>query len=288
MKTGEVPEVPEVQVGQRWAYRARRIDELVEVEVAKLGTQKPARVRVRFVEERFEGRQEWVPPSRLRVHWSAVEGFRHREALWDRMDELGIGDDPRFRAAEEVYENLIDEAVSNLHYREMGACRVRDSQRLADLTGLDPQLWLACPDAFREGSDLVVPWTITEQIVQSVANRNPRPLLEIIEKEEAKAQRDAIHGRRYAGRGSRPGYEISPDICVEVDDELGKPRRAVLRRWCGAEAADRFDELKALRVEIHRVGLVAEAAIAELRAAGRKQAAEQLARKLGTRVEELR
>jgi hypothetical protein len=44
-------------------YRARQIEDVVEVEVLKIGTQRPARVLVRFVDERFEGRQEWVPPA---------------------------------------------------------------------------------------------------------------------------------------------------------------------------------------------------------------------------------
>ena len=283
-----MPEAPEVQPGERWAYRARRIDDLVEVEVVKLGTQKPARVQVRFVDERFEGRQEWVPPARLKVHWSGVDAFRHREALWDRIDELGIGDDPDYWAADEVFRALIGEGVARLEYREAGACRVTDSDQLAELTGLDPQFWLACPDAFRDGADLVVPWPITEQLVQAAASRNPNPVLEAVEQEEAEARRDVIHGRHYAGRGSRPGYDISPETCAKVDNEYGKPKRALLRRWCGADAADRFDELAALRVEIHRVGLVAEEAISELRAAGRKQVADQLARQLGIRVEDLR
>ncbi len=283
-----MPEAPEVQPGERWAYRARRIDDLVEIEVIKLGTQKPARVQVRFVDERFEGRQEWVPPARLKVRWSGVEAFRHREGLWDRIDELGIGDDPKYWAADEVFRALVDEDVARLEYGEAGACRVTDSDRLAKLTGLDPQLWLACPDAFRESADLVVPWPIIEQLVQAAASRNPNPILELVEQEEAKTRREAIHGSYYAGRGSRPGYEFSADTCSRVDNEYGKPKRALLRRWCGAEATDRFDELAALRVEIHRVGLVAEEAISELRAAGRKQVAEQLARKLGMRVEDLR
>ncbi|MGB7871480.1 MAG: hypothetical protein WBM01_24985 [Mycobacterium sp.] len=53
----------------------------------KLGTQRPARVLVRFVDERFEGRQEWVPPARLKVSWAAVGVFREREARWDRIDK---------------------------------------------------------------------------------------------------------------------------------------------------------------------------------------------------------
>jgi hypothetical protein len=54
----------EPQLAESWAYRARQVDDVVAVEVMKLGTQRPARVLVRFVDERFEGRQEWVPPAR--------------------------------------------------------------------------------------------------------------------------------------------------------------------------------------------------------------------------------
>ncbi|MCW2659268.1 MAG: hypothetical protein JWP83_420 [Mycobacterium sp.] len=106
------------QVGESWAYRARPIDDVVEVEVLKLGTQRPPRLLVRFVDERFEGRQEWVSPARLKVRWAAVDGFREHEARWNRIDELGIGDDPVGRAAEVVFETLIDHDVARMEHRE--------------------------------------------------------------------------------------------------------------------------------------------------------------------------
>ena len=56
-----------VIIGESWAYRARSIDQLVEVEVLRIGTSKPARVLVRFVADEFEGRRDWVPPARLKV-----------------------------------------------------------------------------------------------------------------------------------------------------------------------------------------------------------------------------
>lgn len=46
------------QPGERWAYRARGIDDLVEVEVIRFGIKKPLRVLIRFVEENLEGREE--------------------------------------------------------------------------------------------------------------------------------------------------------------------------------------------------------------------------------------
>lgn len=71
----------EPEVGQVWAYRARQTDDVAQVEVLKFGTQRPARVLVRFVDD-YEGRQEWVPPARLKVLWESVDTSRKREAEW--------------------------------------------------------------------------------------------------------------------------------------------------------------------------------------------------------------
>ncbi|CAN5378311.1 hypothetical protein BH10ACT9_BH10ACT9_41240 [soil metagenome] len=279
----------DLAAGQSWAYRARQVDDVVEVEVLKPGTQRPPRVLVRFVDERFEGRQEWVPPARLKVRWEAVDTFRASEARWDRIFDLGRGfDDPADGAATEVFTALIAADIARMEYREAGACRITDSDRLTELTGLDAAVWLHCPEGFTEGADLVVPWPVTEQIAAAAARRNPAPILEAVHNEENEARYHAVHGHWYRGRGSRPDYTIPAEICIKVDNEHGKPRRAILRQWCGAEAADRYDELVELRKEIHRVGQIAETAIGELRKAGRKQQAEHLARQLGTPVDMLR
>lgn len=275
-------------VGESWAYRARQIDEVVEVEVLKIGTQRPARVLVRFVDERFEGRQEWVPPARLKVRWEAVDTFRECEALWARIEELGIGDEPVSRAADEVFETLIDTDIARIDYREAGACRITDSACLTELTGLDAAVWMRCADGFADGKDFVVPWPITEQIAAAAARCIPDPILDVVHREENEARYQAIHGHWYPGRGSRPDHTVPAEICIAVDNEHGKPRRAILRRWCGAEAVERYDELVELRKEIHRVGQIAETAIDALRKAGRTQQADSLARQLGTPVEMLR
>lgn len=276
------------QVGEFWAYRARRIDEVVQVEVLKLGTQRPSRVLVRWADESFEGRQEWVPPARLKVRWDGVDAFRAYESRWDRIDALGIGDEPVHRAAEEVFDAVIDEAVARMDYRESGAGRITDSDRLGELTGLDSAVWSQCPQAFTEGADLVVPWPVTLEIVIAAAGRNPAPILELVRSGEAKAQYEAVHGHWYRGYGSRPDHTVPADICIQVDNEHGKPVRALLRQWCGVPAVARFDELAELRKEIRRVGQIAEAAVEALRKAGRKAEAEHFARALGTPVEMLR
>jgi hypothetical protein len=57
-----------VEAGQASAYRARQADDLVQVKVLRLGSQRPARVLVKFAAELIEGRQERVPPARLKAH----------------------------------------------------------------------------------------------------------------------------------------------------------------------------------------------------------------------------
>lgn len=275
------------QVGEFWAYRARRIDEVVQVEVLRLGTQRPPRVLVRWVDESFEGRQDWVPPARLKVCWDGVESFLAYEARWDLVNSLGIGDEPVRRAAEEVFDIVIDDAVARMDYREGGAGRITESDRLAELTGLAPSVWSQCPQAFTEDADLVAPWPITLEIAMAAAHRHPTPILETVRSGEAKAQYEAVHGHSYRGYGSRSDHTVPADICIQVDNEHGKPVRALLRQWCGDSAVARFDELVELRKEIHRVGQIAESAIEALRKAGHTQQAEQLARQLGTPVEML-
>lgn len=105
--------------GQSWAYRARRVDEL---DALRRGTQTPPRVLVCFVDDRFEGREEWVPPARLKVPWSGVEQLRTREARWEVIHAAGRDwDDPKIDAAERVLDSVYDEGNAVAGYREGGA-----------------------------------------------------------------------------------------------------------------------------------------------------------------------
>lgn len=66
-------DLAEVTVGELWAYRQRGTDPVTRVEVLRLGTAKPPRVLVKFTDDQFEGRSEWVPPRRLKVPWDQAD-----------------------------------------------------------------------------------------------------------------------------------------------------------------------------------------------------------------------
>ena len=278
-----------VEAGQSWAYRARQDDALAQVSVIRLGTQRPARVLITFTDEAFEGRQEWVPPARLKTRWEHVEEFRAREARWNAIDAAGLPlDDPREDAAQTVIDLLLGDDGVEIGYRESGAIHLRDPEALAAKLGLDSGQLTGHPLAFTEEEVLIAPWEVTELIVTAAACHNPQPVLEHVAREEDEARQEAIHGRWYRGSRGRDDWHVPPERCAETDNEYFRPHRELLRIWCGAEATDRFDELAELRKEVHRIGQVAQSAIDALHAAGRKGQATRLQRDLGIPVELLK
>lgn len=64
---------------QRWAYRKGARDPVTCVDVLRRGSARPARVRVRFVEDDYQDREDWVPPNRLKVRWEDVAAWQERE-----------------------------------------------------------------------------------------------------------------------------------------------------------------------------------------------------------------
>jgi hypothetical protein len=278
-----------VEPGQAWAYRARQADDLVQVGVLRLGAQRPARVLVKFADEVFEGREEWVPPARLKALWRDVDQYRAREARWNRIRAAGVpSDDPREDAAETVIELLLADDGTEIGYHGSGSIRLRDPAALAAKLGLDPGQLTGHPLAFTENDVLIAPWEVTELIVTTVARHNPIPVLEHVAREEREARHEAIHGRWYPGGRHHDDFYVEPERCVESDNEYSRPRRELLRVWCGTDATDRFDELAELRKEVRRVGEIAQSAINALRAAGRQAEAAGLQRELGTPLDMLR
>jgi hypothetical protein len=216
-----------MHVGELWAYRARPTDPLVRVVVMRIGVRELARVLVRFVDDAFEGRQEWVPPARLKGLWTDVADLEAAEQHWEHIWERGIGlGDPRWEAAHEIMRLLVNEDLAELGYREGGATRIHQVDQLARALTVRADLFTGTPDAFFEDGDLVVPWEVTELIVTTAARKDPDPVMAYIELEEAQAFHDSIPGGRVSGRRGAETY-VEGDDCSKID---------LLRTWCSSEA----------------------------------------------------
>lgn len=286
-RLGEVGEDALMESGEAWAYRKRGIDPLVEVRVVREGTQKPARVLVRFVAEEFEGREEWVPPARLKVPWSGVEELRAREERWERVSALGPDrDDPQHFAASEIFDEYVDPELATINYRDGTSISITKPKALASWLGLELEQLTDYPEAFVEDGAVVAPWPATEIVARAVAEKHCEQILLKVAEEEKKARYEAIHGH-YISTSRGREFFISGEESAEVDQRHSAPVRAILRQWCGAESVERFDELVELRKEIKRVGDVAQRAIDALRAHGLASPAAELERDLGTPVKML-
>lgn len=117
--------------GEEWAYRARHIDSFVRVEIIRTGSREPPRVLIRFLDEAFEGREEWVPPNRLNVPWADVDGFRAAEARWAAVEEASQATDAEDAAAGIVFDKLVKSDLAALIYNVEGVVRIHDVDALA-------------------------------------------------------------------------------------------------------------------------------------------------------------
>lgn len=87
-----------------------------------------------------------------------------------------------------------------------------------------------------------------------------------------------------AGTGD---FYIEPDHYASQLPEIAE-RHDLIRRWCGADAVDRRDELVALRTEVRRLGTLVTEAVDALRRAGADRDAKRIEHELGVPVTELK
>ncbi|HEX3783664.1 MAG TPA: hypothetical protein VHX38_28710 [Pseudonocardiaceae bacterium] len=279
-------DLSELAVGEKWGYQHKQTEPVTCVEVTRLGTGRPPRVQIKFIDDEHEGRQEWVPPGRLKVRWSDVDAWRENERRWAALRAASdyIRHEPEGYALSEVFDYLDDgwELATYLHNNDTGILSIPDADALAADLDLDANFVAGDPVSFvTDEGNLLVPWRVSRTIVERLASKYADVILPKLEEYE----RTVLHEARWGYMGSS-GY-IDAEICAEVDEKY-RPGRDLVRHWCGQDAKERYDELVALRAEVVRLGKLAERAISALRAGGNDLQAEELERELGIPLEVLR
>lgn len=277
----------EPQPGEVWAYRARGVDPLTPVRVVRHGSKKPPRVQVYFEDDAMEGREEWVPPARLKVPWDQAEDFKAEEARWAAVTALSPrGDTTETRAAEAVIEDLVEFEVAYISGQHNLV--VRDVAALAEQSGLSMENLTSHELSFENDGEVIAPWPVMLGVAQALAGRMPGQVLAAVDQEERELQVELLHGFRWERGKKFRDVEQEIEIVREVDEQGHRQSRELRRQWCGAGALARWDELAELRKEVRRVGGVAEEAIAVLRQRGHARDADRLAIALGATVDMLR
>jgi hypothetical protein len=156
LESNDMPPQGVPAAGEVWAYRARGQDPLIQVAVVRLGVKKPQRVLVRFVDDEFEGRQDWVPPARLKVPWSGVEEYAAKEWRWnDVLRPAADVSQTEELAASSVFDLLIPEDMAELGWNaKRGTVLIHDVSGLAGLLEVAPAV-LRAPVSFEENGDLI-------------------------------------------------------------------------------------------------------------------------------------
>ncbi|RRO17647.1 hypothetical protein EIL87_10260 [Saccharopolyspora rhizosphaerae] len=241
---------------------------------------------MRFVEDAYEGCEDWVPPNRLKVRWEDVAAWQERDEHWNAIRDASAEarDTTEHAAAGWIFDFAPDhDCARQLSGRGEGALEIMDVDALAAHLGIDRSRIIDDPVAFtEENGSLIVPWRVMRELAQLLAKRYADHYIAEITKDERRAEHENRWGYMHGD------HHISAEICAEVDEEHGRPLRDLIRQWCGAEATARRDELDALRTEVKRLGDLVERAIDAVRNAGDSRSARELERDLGIPVELLR
>lgn len=284
-----------MQAGEEWVYRPRAWTAQApvhRVRIEKVRAGKGAKVQIRAMDGDEEGMASWVVKTTLKAPWAQRDAW---EADDRRYAAAVAASAPALRtaaydaASEFIYKIWRCSNILSLgHAGGMrGLLLVKDLPAALEEFGADlPELLsdqLTFTDRF---GTLVAPWPAAEPWAARACRSHADAVARYVTAEEAALRDGVVHGRTFAGsRGL--GAVLTAEECAETfDDDMAVLE--VLRTWCGRQAADRFDELAALRAEVARLGAIAEEAIEAVRQAGNGRAADALQQRLGLRQAQAR
>ena len=251
-----------MEIGEVWAFRDRPKDvgeSVHRVEIVRVdGPRKQGDLHIRFLDGGEAGLQEWVARGQLVVPWADVEAFLDNGRRWAAAFEQSreVRGSVEFEAAKLVLGEVRPKNRIRLRHAvaDAGVIEIGDLDAVASWLGLDPEdlrgQQLAFEDRF---GTYVAAWPTTRQVAMRVAEVLGRDILKKMVKQE-----EALKYRRW----EEPRYEHA-----KIDRELERLEAlvSVLCEWCGSDDVERYDELKALRGEVERLGGLVLRAVGELR-----------------------
>jgi hypothetical protein len=186
-----------LEPGEKWAYRKAPYNGPVsEVQVLKIGSQRPLRVKVRFLEEEAEGREEWVPPARLRVPWTQKDNWLENQRRWDELTSDGPDDESaEFLAASIVFDECPLEGVvwMGWNFRERGLLYIHDAPTLAAMLQVTEDSFRTDPRTLTDDQGtLTAPWPTTVAASRLIAKAHAEHLVNVLARKEERARQRAI------------------------------------------------------------------------------------------------
>lgn len=275
---------------QRFAYRERAHTpgELVRpVDLVKEGPPRSQKSKVRWLDGEYEGLEEWVPKVRLVVPWAEKEALLEDErrmfaALEVSGDVYGTA---TYWAVETVFFAVPQEAGAEVWFGmkavERELLSIDDLDAAAERLGLDAEALLSEPCSYTDRfGEYKAPFGVAVKVAKHCCARFSREVLRHLRAEEEKLQQELVSGDLDVSRSWWTDNEAHRKRAEARLEEL-RPIFALVREWCGREAAEEFHEVIALRQEVDRMRGIVKDLASWLKNAGHPQKVAQVRKQLG-------
>jgi hypothetical protein len=258
------------------------------VELVKEGPPRSQKVKVRWLDGDYEDLEEWVPRVRLVVPWDEKEALLEDErrmfvALEASGDVYGTA---TYRAVETVYFAIPQEAGAEVWFGLKAAERtllsIDDLDAVATRLGLDAEALLdeQCSYVDRFG-EYKASFGVAVKVAKHCCERFSREVLRYLRAEEEEVRRELISGNFEVSSSWWTDNEVFRERAEAGLKEL-RPIFAIVRGWCGQEAAEEFHEVIALRQEVDGLQGVVKNLAKWLKDAGHPQKAALVLKDMGS------
>lgn len=249
-----------MDIGEIWAFRDQPKalgDPVHRVEIVRLtGPRRHGDVHIRFLDGEEAGLQEWVALRQLIVPWTQVEAFRDDDRHWIAVVEQSrhARGSVEFEAARLVLDFVRPKNLLRLHHlkADAGVIEITNLDKIASLVAISVDELRAEPLVFHDRTGAyVAPWPTTLRLAQGTARALGEQILDTLLQRE----RELHHRHEQAPSWRRDDKELQQFDAIAMQ----------VREWCTGQAVERFDELRALRAEVRRLGELVTRAVDELR-----------------------
>jgi hypothetical protein len=240
--------------GERWAYRHHERAELAEAVVAAIGTKRPLRTKVRFVDDVFEGRTEWIPPSRLKCLWGERESFELRESAWRVLHAHGNeASSTEIEASQWIFDVGLKKVVGLTTGRRRGlgtVAIVYDWAEMQTLTGLTRDDFPSRLALGEKGEDFL-PWPAARTIAQAYLNPHAPDIIRDLRGYVQRAMRDRNLDRAWSQQWKEPERTYLSEFVAGYQNLLAK-----VADWAGEPRMAEVDEILELRAALQSQGAI--------------------------------
>lgn len=249
-------------IGQRFAYRerVRAYGEPVRpVELTKEGPPRSNKARVRWLDEEYEGLEEWVPKIRLLALWEEAEALledERRMLAAVEASEKDASDEVTWEAVGKIFGTMSrisdpsEEVILGYKAIEEDLLVIENLDAATRRLGLNKEEMLTEPCAFVDRSGWYkAPFQTAVKVAKHCCRRFPHEVLGRIQKDENELRQELVSGNLDVRDSWWVDSARHREYAEERLREL-EPVHALIREWCGKEASEEFDEVLALREEV--------------------------------------